>query len=209
MFHFCFENLIFISYLLQFSLSIRFPCSILMMLLDLCEQKFGSRNLYAIFDVEATASQKKSESFENPTTYTWYFFTNKLCLYFPVTKAYHRKSLLVHPDTAQRGKLSDGTTINTSEKFQILHKAYEVLMDAEKRKLYDTRGIVVNETSKSYVVTDAQFEECREKYAGIMFCLICDFSLVIQFHFQYLQDLNVRNKKSVMPILMVSVKSIT
>lgn len=150
------------------------------MLLDLCEKIFGSRNLYAIFDVEATATQKKSKSFgkinRNNTCTLLRLYIETVsnlqinCLHSPVTKAYHKKSLLVHPDTAQRGKSADGSTINTTEKFQILHKAYEVLMDAEKRILYDTRGIIVNET-KSYIVTDAQFEKCREKYAGILFDL--------------------------------------
>lgn len=149
------------------------------MILDLCEKYFATRNLYRIFDLERTASEKESEySVCFNIMYIRFGSNNNLriCLYSTVRKAYRKKSLLVHPDTA--GRAIENTT-NTTEKFQILHKAYEVLTDPEKRKLYDARGIIAIHQSMSYIVTDAQFEECRQKYAGMVFCLLCFVSKFI------------------------------
>lgn len=65
----------------------------------------------------------------------------------------------MHPDKA------DGST-ETTERFQILQNAYEILINEEKRKSYDVRGIITIDQSKSYVVSDTQFQNCRKKYGG-------------------------------------------
>ena len=50
-----------------------------------------------------------------------------------IKKAYHTKARHVHPDRC-------GGTVEAKKNFQILQKAYEILSDPEKRKLYDRTG---------------------------------------------------------------------
>ena len=50
-----------------------------------------------------------------------------------IKKAYHTKARHVHPDRC-------GGTVEAKRNFQILQKAYEILSDPEKRKLYDRTG---------------------------------------------------------------------
>ncbi|KAJ8950900.1 hypothetical protein NQ314_007757 [Rhamnusium bicolor] len=47
-------------------------------------------------------------------------------------KAYHRLSLLVHPDRVEQDQKKIAT-----EKFQVLGKIHSILQDKNKRKLYD------------------------------------------------------------------------
>ena len=50
-----------------------------------------------------------------------------------IKKAYHMKARHVHPDRC-------GGTIEAKTNFQVLQKAYSILSDPEKRKLYDRTG---------------------------------------------------------------------
>lgn len=71
--------------------------------------------------------------------------------------AFKAMSLILHPDH------SDGSQLAT-EKFKILSKVHEILMDKEFRKLYDETG-----TLSVYTVSDEQYEECRKLYQGISY----------------------------------------
>ena len=63
-----------------------------------------------------------------------------------IKKAYHMKARHVHPDRC-------GGTIEAKTNFQVLQKAYSILSDPEKRKLYDRTGC-----------TDADNEQFWEAY---------------------------------------------
>lgn len=52
-----------------------------------------------------------------------------------VKKAYHKLSLLVHPDRVEEAKKAVST-----EKFKVLGKIYSILQNIEKRKVYDDSG---------------------------------------------------------------------
>lgn len=56
-------------------------------------------------------------------------------VYVLVKKAYHKLSLLVHPDRVEESKKTAST-----EKFKVLGKIYSILQDSEKRKVYDDCG---------------------------------------------------------------------
>lgn len=72
-----------------------------------------------------------------------------------VHKAFKAMSLILHPDH------SDGSQIAT-EKFKILSKVHEVLMNEDSRGLYDETGAL-----SVYTVSDDQYETCRKLYQGI------------------------------------------
>lgn len=54
---------------------------------------------------------------------------------FSVKKAYHKLSLLVHPDRVEESNKAEAT-----EKFKVLGRIHSVLGDKEKRKIYDESG---------------------------------------------------------------------
>lgn len=54
-----------------------------------------------------------------------------------IRKAYHKLSLKVHPD-----RVEDSEKAEATKKFQVLGKLYDVLVNEEKRTLYDEQGIV-------------------------------------------------------------------
>uniref|UniRef100_A0A1I8HBD4 J domain-containing protein n=1 Tax=Macrostomum lignano TaxID=282301 RepID=A0A1I8HBD4_9PLAT len=78
-----------------------------------CEQHFGTKDLYAILGCESTASPAQ------------------------LKKAYYKKSLELHPDTNRVDEKANATA-----KFQVLSKAYSLLGDEEKRRIYDESGEV-------------------------------------------------------------------
>ncbi|XP_071561985.1 J domain-containing protein CG6693 isoform X2 [Temnothorax nylanderi] len=80
-------------------------------LLDLCEQYFGARNFYDVLKIPKTANDKQ------------------------VKKAYHKLSLLVHPDRVEEDIKAEAT-----EKFKVLGRIHSILSDNEKRKIYDESG---------------------------------------------------------------------
>ncbi|KAH8388343.1 hypothetical protein KR093_004508 [Drosophila rubida] len=81
--------------------------------LDLCEKYFDTRDVYKLLGVDKQAVDKD------------------------IKKAYHKLSLLVHPDRVPEAQKAEAT-----EKFKVLSKIYQVLTDAQKRGLYDEQGII-------------------------------------------------------------------
>lgn len=82
-------------------------------LLELCEEVFGTADLYRVLGVRREASDGE------------------------VRRGYHKVSLQVHPDRVGEGEKEDAT-----RRFQILGKVYSVLSDKEQRAVYDEQGTV-------------------------------------------------------------------
>uniref|UniRef100_G1MEV8 DnaJ homolog subfamily C member 9 n=2 Tax=Ailuropoda melanoleuca TaxID=9646 RepID=G1MEV8_AILME len=82
-------------------------------LLELCEEVFGTADLYRVLGVRREASDDE------------------------VRRGYHKVSLRVHPDRVGEDDKEDAT-----RRFQILGKIYSVLSDKEQRALYDEQGTV-------------------------------------------------------------------
>nr|CAD7463139.1 unnamed protein product [Timema tahoe] len=82
-------------------------------LLDLCRKYFGSRDLYEVLQISKSSDSKQ------------------------VKKAYHKVSLLVHPD-----RVDENEKIEATEKFKVLGKVHSILNDKDKRKVYDETGSV-------------------------------------------------------------------
>lgn len=59
----------------------------------------------------------------------------KICA-VSVRKAYHKLSLIVHPDRVDENKKLEAT-----EKFKVLGHVHSILSDTEKRKIYDETGL--------------------------------------------------------------------
>ncbi|XP_013108276.2 J domain-containing protein CG6693 [Stomoxys calcitrans] len=81
--------------------------------LELCEKLFDTKDVYKLFQIEKTATEKE------------------------LKKAYYKLSLLVHPDRVPEAQKHDAT-----EKFKLISKLYETLSDKDKRALYDEQGII-------------------------------------------------------------------
>ncbi|KAH8382150.1 hypothetical protein KR009_002072 [Drosophila setifemur] len=81
--------------------------------LELCEKYFATRDVYQLMSLEKGASDKE------------------------VKKAYHKLSMLVHPDRVPEGQKEEAT-----EKFKVLSKLYQILTDTQKRALYDEQGVI-------------------------------------------------------------------
>ncbi|KAJ8937974.1 hypothetical protein NQ318_010944 [Aromia moschata] len=77
----------------------------------LCEKYFGTNNFYNILKVKPNASEKV------------------------IKRAYHKLSLLVHPDRVEQAQKEVAT-----EKFKVLGKIHSILQDGEKRRFYDEYG---------------------------------------------------------------------
>ncbi|XP_047616677.1 dnaJ homolog subfamily C member 9 isoform X1 [Phacochoerus africanus] len=82
-------------------------------LLELCEEVFGTTDLYRVLGVRREASDGE------------------------VRRGYHKVSLQVHPDRVGEGDKQDAT-----RRFQILGKVYSVLSDKDQRAVYDEQGTV-------------------------------------------------------------------
>ncbi|XP_058552689.1 dnaJ homolog subfamily C member 9 isoform X3 [Neofelis nebulosa] len=82
-------------------------------LLELCEEVFGTADLYRVLGVRREASDSE------------------------VRRGYHKVSLQVHPDRVGEDDKEDAT-----HRFQILGKVYSVLSDKEQRALYNEQGTV-------------------------------------------------------------------
>uniref|UniRef100_A0A7E4UM80 J domain-containing protein n=1 Tax=Panagrellus redivivus TaxID=6233 RepID=A0A7E4UM80_PANRE len=89
-----------------------------------CEKCFGSKDLYFILQITA-------ENKDSVTTAA-------------IKKAYYKQSMIWHPDRFS-GEDDAGKVEDAKMKFQVLAKAYSILSDSEKRKLYDETGIADEE----------------------------------------------------------------
>lgn len=85
-------------------------------LLASCEELFHTRDLYAVLELEKTATSGQ------------------------IKKAYHKVSLKVHPD-----RVSDAERAEATKKFQCVGAVYAVLSDDSRRGLYDECGEVDDE----------------------------------------------------------------
>lgn len=104
----------------------------------LCVKYFGCDNFYEILGLNSDASTKESK----------YSFDLHMVFYiFPilVKKAYHRLSLLVHPD-----RVEEDQKVIATEKFKALGKIHSILQDSDKRKLYDDAGEFDDEMDSSF-----------------------------------------------------------
>ncbi|EDW38392.1 GL12034 [Drosophila persimilis] len=81
--------------------------------LELCEKYFETRDVYKLMSLQKDAKEKE------------------------IKKAYHKLSLLVHPDRVPEDQKEEST-----EKFKVLSKIYQVLTDTQKRALYDEQGVI-------------------------------------------------------------------
>ncbi|GAB0092815.1 J domain-containing protein [Sergentomyia squamirostris] len=84
--------------------------------LDLCEQYYGTRDVYKLLEINKDTPEKD------------------------VKKAYYKLSLKVHPD-----RVPDDEKAEATEKFKVLAKLHAVLSDPDKKKLYDENGIIDDE----------------------------------------------------------------
>ncbi|KAM8703771.1 hypothetical protein ACLKA7_008408 [Drosophila subpalustris] len=81
--------------------------------LDLCEKYFDTRDVYKLLGTTKDAKEKD------------------------IKKAYHKLSLLVHPD-----RVSEAQKEESTEKFKVLSKIYQVLTDPQRRALFDEQGVI-------------------------------------------------------------------
>ncbi|XP_068157086.1 J domain-containing protein CG6693 [Drosophila tropicalis] len=88
--------------------------------LELCEKYFETRDVYKLMNLKKDAKEKE------------------------IKKAYHKLSLLVHPDRVPEEQKAEST-----EKFKVLSKLYQVLTDTQKRALYDEQGIIDDDDEES------------------------------------------------------------
>ncbi|ALC45740.1 CG6693 [Drosophila busckii] len=88
--------------------------------LELCEKYFETRDVYKILGLAKDAEEKE------------------------IKKAYHKLSLLVHPDRVPEAQKEEST-----EKFKVLSKIYQVLTDNQKRALYDEQGVLDDDDEMS------------------------------------------------------------
>lgn len=98
-------------------------------LLDTLEELFGTRDLYAVLDVEKGVGEGK------------------------IKKAYHKTSLKVHPDRAKPEDREEAT-----KKFQALGGVYKILSDKDARALYDESG-EVNDEGDAVNMDDRNWDE--------------------------------------------------
>jgi len=98
-------------------------------LLDTLEELFGTRDLYAVLDVEKGVGEGK------------------------IKKAYHKTSLKVHPDRAKPEDREEAT-----KKFQALGGVYKILSDKDARALYDESG-EVNDEGDAANMDDRNWDE--------------------------------------------------
>lgn len=81
--------------------------------LDLCEQYYGTRDIYKLLEINKDSPEKD------------------------IKKAYYKLSLQVHPD-----RVKDDEKEVATEKFKILTKLHGLLTDKDKKNLYDEQGII-------------------------------------------------------------------
>jgi len=118
--------------------------------LDKCEEYFESRDFYTILGLKRTASEKE------------------------IKKAYHKLSLLVHPD-----RVSEDEKTLATEKFKVLARIHTILQNKEKRSIYDDTGDLDDEENDNDLqnwmnywsqvfkpITKEDIDNYKEKYIG-------------------------------------------
>lgn len=85
----------------------------------------------------------------------------------------------IHPD-----RVEDSQKAESTEKFKVLQKVHAVLMDKNKRSVYDETGIVENdEVPRVYIVSDAQMTLSKQNYVGEKTIYNLRISLVLSIEF--------------------------
>ncbi|CRK94665.1 CLUMA_CG008165, isoform A [Clunio marinus] len=118
--------------------------------LESCENFFASKDLYAIFEIDKTATVAE------------------------IKKAYYKHALKVHPD-----RVPESEKENATEKFKVLAKINEVLSDDNRRKLYDEQGIVDDDDDEKFgstwleafknifkPISESDIDNYRKEYVG-------------------------------------------
>ncbi|KAL1492180.1 hypothetical protein ABEB36_012665 [Hypothenemus hampei] len=90
-----------------------------------CCQYFGTNDFYEVLGVDKKASEKE------------------------IKKAYHKLSLLVHPD-----RVDDNHKEVATEKFKVLGRIHSILQDKDKRKIYDDCGEFDEESDSTFNWTE-------------------------------------------------------
>lgn len=88
-------------------------------------------------------------------------------IFFAVKKSYYRLALVFHPDRVEKHEKH-----TTNEKFHIIHQAYLILSDTEKRQQYDNGSDVffthatIAGRWESYmkIIQDEDIDLARERY---------------------------------------------
>ncbi|CAD7078463.1 unnamed protein product [Hermetia illucens] len=81
--------------------------------LDLCEKFFGTRDIYALFELKKDSSEDDMK------------------------KAYYKLSLKVHPD-----RVPDAQKEEAAERFKVVARIYRVLTNKNEKALYDEKQIM-------------------------------------------------------------------
>lgn len=98
-----------------------------------------------------------SFSFINALTNTIFFINSEI-----VKKSYRNLCLTLHPD-----RVAATEKTNSTEKFKIISKIYDVLMNDQTKTVYDETGTVgVGVRIKPVTLTNAQMSLAVSKYAG-------------------------------------------
>lgn len=101
-----------------------------------------------------------------------FYNSNLIAIIFIVKKAYHRLSLMVHPDRVQESQ-----KLIATEKFKVLCKIHSILQNPEKRSIYDESGDVDDdcELDDSWMnywksifrkITKEDIKKCEDEYIG-------------------------------------------
>uniref|UniRef100_A0A914BUQ9 J domain-containing protein n=1 Tax=Acrobeloides nanus TaxID=290746 RepID=A0A914BUQ9_9BILA len=87
-----------------------------------CDEIYGTTDLYHILQLDRKAKVTAAQ----------------------IKKAYYKQSIIWHPDRFPSNQDEELKT-NATRRFQIISKAYMVLSDPEKRKVYDDTGLIEDE----------------------------------------------------------------
>lgn len=94
------------------------------------QKLFGTRDLYEILQLERSAQIQDGKRITS-MHFRYIVYYNDLYV-LPVKRKYYNLALVYHPDRVAQDKKKEA-----SDKFNIIHNAYSILSDPEKKKLYD------------------------------------------------------------------------
>lgn len=130
---------------------------------DICEKYYGTKNFYKILCVNKYSpldDGNKLNSFR-----IVHHHLSLIQILISVKKAYRRLSLQVHPDRNDQ----DENHIAT-EKFKILSKIYQILINPDAKTLYDEKGMVDDGSgtslNQSSNVPKANMETVKNHFVG-------------------------------------------